>query len=308
MFSIASLQAVEYRLCRLPLFRKTGDREKLRRQGGSVAIITISRGSYSKGKEVAEKVARSLGYTCISRDLLVEASEQFNIPEIKLVRALHDAPTILERFSQGREKYLAYFASALLEKAQKDNVVYHGLAGHFYLQNIGHVLSVRILADFEDRVRFEMEREGISRDEAAYILKKDDEERRQWSLKLFGIDTSDPALYDMVLHIRKISVDDAVELIVRTAGLRSFRTTGESQSAVDDLTLAARIKAEIVSDYPSAKVTAQQGAVTISVESELSSGKRSVETVRWLTDMVQGIPGVREVSIKGTDGIVFAPE
>ncbi|AFM25169.1 AAA family ATPase [Desulfomonile tiedjei] len=273
-----------------------------------MAIITISRGSYSKGKEVAEKVALKLGYTCISRDLLVEASEQFNTPEIKLIRALHDAPTILERFSHGREKYLAYFASALLEKAQKDNLVYHGLAGHFYLQNIGHVLNVRILADFEDRVHFEMEREGISRDEAAYILKKDDEERRQWSLKLFGIDTSDPALYDMVLHIRKISVDDAVELIVRTAGMASFRTTVESQSAVDDLTLAARIKAEIVANYPTAKVTAQQGTVIILVELELSSGKRSVETVRWLTEMAQRIPVVKEVYIRGTNGVVFAPE
>lgn len=273
-----------------------------------MAIITISRGSYSKGKDVAEKVALKLGYTCISRDLLVEASEQFNTPEIKLIRALHDAPTILERFSHGREKYLAYFASALLEKAQKDNVVYHGLAGHFYLQNIGHVLSVRILADFDDRVRFEMEREGISREEAGHILKKDDEERRQWSLKLFGIDTSDPTLYDMVLHIRKISIDDAVDLIVSTAGLEGFRTTVESLSAVDDLTLAARIKAEIVSNYPTAKVTAQQGAVTISVESELSSGKRSVETVRSLTEMAQRIPGVKEVYVKGTNGIIFAPE
>lgn len=35
-----------------------------------MAIITISRGSYSKGKEVAEKVAEKLGYECISRDVL----------------------------------------------------------------------------------------------------------------------------------------------------------------------------------------------------------------------------------------------
>jgi len=99
-----------------------------------MAIITISRGSYSKGKEVAEKVAHRLGYVCLSRDLLLEASSQFNIPEIKLIRALHDAPSILERFTSGKERYLAYFAAALLERVQRDNVVYHGLAGHFYLK------------------------------------------------------------------------------------------------------------------------------------------------------------------------------
>ncbi|MEJ2224653.1 MAG: cytidylate kinase family protein, partial [Syntrophobacterales bacterium] len=73
-----------------------------------MAIITISRGSYSRGKEVAEKVAARLGYECISRDVLLEASEQFHIPEIKLVRAIHDAPSILERFTHGKERYVSY--------------------------------------------------------------------------------------------------------------------------------------------------------------------------------------------------------
>jgi len=48
-----------------------------------MSIITISRGSYSRGKEVAEKLAETLRYECISRDILLEASEEFNIPEIK---------------------------------------------------------------------------------------------------------------------------------------------------------------------------------------------------------------------------------
>jgi cytidylate kinase len=139
-----------------------------------MAIITISRGSYSKGKEVAEKVCARLGYGCFSRDVLVEASAEFNIPEIKLVRALHDAPSVLDRFTYGKERYLAYIEAAILERVQKDNVVYHGLAGHFFLKGVSHVLKVRIMADLEQRVQEEMAREGISRDEALYTLKKDD--------------------------------------------------------------------------------------------------------------------------------------
>ena len=48
-----------------------------------MSIITISRGSYSKGKEVAEKVAKKLNYTCIARDAIIEASKEFNIPRNK---------------------------------------------------------------------------------------------------------------------------------------------------------------------------------------------------------------------------------
>ena len=118
-------------------------------------IITISRGSYSRGKEVAEELAQKLGYEIISRDILLEASETFNIPEIKLIRAIHDAPSILERFTYGKERYVAYIQSTLLKHVQKDNVVYHGLAGHYFLRGISHVIKVRILADLEGPTRLQ---------------------------------------------------------------------------------------------------------------------------------------------------------
>ncbi|NIM21549.1 MAG: cytidylate kinase-like family protein, partial [Candidatus Latescibacteria bacterium] len=72
------------------------------------------------------------------------------------------------------------------------NVVYHGLAGHFFVKDISHVLKVRIIAEMEDRVKLEMERERISQSEARRILRSDDQERRKWSLSLFGVDTWDP--------------------------------------------------------------------------------------------------------------------
>jgi len=131
-----------------------------------MAIITISRGSYYRGREVAEKLAAQLGYECISREIILEASKEFNIPEIKLVRAIQDAPTILERFIHDKEKYLTYIRAALLKHVQKDNVVYHGLFGNFFLQDIPHVLKVRIVGDLESRVADEVKREGIPADKA----------------------------------------------------------------------------------------------------------------------------------------------
>ena len=55
-----------------------------------------------------------------------------------------------------------------------------------------------------------MRREHISEKEARHILKKDDEERRKWSMYLYGIDTNNASLYDIVLHIDNLGVDDAV--------------------------------------------------------------------------------------------------
>ena len=45
-----------------------------------MGIITISRGSYNRGKEIAQKLSEKLGYECISREILLKASEDFNVP------------------------------------------------------------------------------------------------------------------------------------------------------------------------------------------------------------------------------------
>ena len=207
-----------------------------------MAIITISRGSYYRGKEVAEKLAASLGYECISREILLEASQEFNIPEIKLVRAIQDAPKILERFTHEKEKYVAYIRAALLKHVQRDNVVYHGLFGNFFLQGIPHVLKVRIVGDLEARVADEVEREGIPADKARQIIVRDDEERRKWAYHLYGADTWDATFYDMVIHLRSITVDDAVSLIMHTLQFSGFQTTQESQQAIDNLVEATRLE------------------------------------------------------------------
>jgi cytidylate kinase len=254
-----------------------------------MSIITISRGSYSRGKEVAEKVAVALGYECISREILLEASEQFNIPEIKLVRAIHDAPSILERFTYGKERYVSYLKAALLKHIQKDNVVYHGLAGHFFLQEIPHVLKVRIVADLEDRIAEEMKRENISAAEARHILKKDDDERRRWSIQVFGVDTWDPMLYDMVLHIKAIKVDAAAELILQAARLPCFQTTPLSQKTLDDETLAARVQAALVEEFPTARVSAREGELFVDIKGDLTEEKEVMDRVRRIASHVAGI-------------------
>ena len=271
-----------------------------------MSIISISRGSYTRGSDVAHKVAETLGYECISRDVLIDASEIFNIPEIKLVRAIHDAPSILERFSYGKERYVAYIRSILLRHVQKDNVVYHGLAGHFFLQGIPHVLKVRIIADMEDRVREEMQRENISNDKARYLLKKDDDERRKWGLTLYGIDTWDPSLYDIVLKIKTITVDDAVKFILATLQRPSFTTTPESQKILDDLVLAAQIEAMLVNEFPRVKVVAKDGSADIYIGTSLgmvASSAKEREAIYRVQEIAISLGGAQSAQVHLTAGM-----
>ena len=258
-----------------------------------MSIITISRGSYSRGKEVAELLAKKLGYACVSRDVLLEASDQFNVPELKLVRAIHDAPSILDRFTYGRERYIKYIRAALLRHVQKDDVVYHGLAGHFFLQGVPHVLKVRIIADMEDRVSEEMRRESITADKARQVLAKDDEERRKWSMHLYGIDMWDPRLYDMTLHLGTISTQDAADLLLLNVRFPSFQTSTDSQKMLDDLTLAAQVEAAIGPDYHRVHAVADNGIVSVSVAAPLNMGEPAA---RKAEAIAMNVPGVKAVT------------
>ncbi|MBI9086597.1 MAG: cytidylate kinase-like family protein [Desulfobacterales bacterium] len=260
-----------------------------------MAIVTISRGSYSRGKEVAEKLAQELGYECISRDILLEASDEFNIPEIKLIRALHDAPSVLERFQNGKERYLSYLKSALLQHVKSDNVVYHGLAGHYFLRDIPHVLKVRVIADMADRVKEEMKRENISAEKALYILKKDDEERRKWGIQVYGMDTWDSRLYDMVLNVKTLTVDDAIRILSDTVRNPAFKTTPESQKRIDDMALAMKVQVALVQMVPSVKVEADAGHVFVSAFGE--NVPRSGDLMAKIKAIAAGVDGVGDVTL-----------
>jgi cytidylate kinase len=278
-------------------------------------IVTVSKQSYSPGKEVAEKVAQKLGFECISGEVLSEASDEFDVSEVELLRGVRDRPSILDRFTFGKERYSAYFQAALLSRLQGDNVVYHGLAGHYFVREVSHVLKVRIIGRLEDRVELVMQREAVfeqaassmsgmpgqgpvaparrrmSRDDALRALERSDEARKKWGLHLYGIDTHDPILYDLVIHLDHFSIEEAADVICRAAGLDRFQATAQSRQAIANLALAAQARARLIEPHPRIQVTADQGVVRVVVEGGTSSDEEAIR------EAVGAIPGVKKLEI-----------
>lgn len=247
-----------------------------------MSIITISRYSHSHGDEIARKTAKKLNYESISRRVIFEASEEFNIEELKLIRAIHDAPSILDRLSLNKEKYISFIKSALLKHFQKDNVVYHGLAGHFFVSGVPHALKVRIIADKEERIRLEMEQSKSQPEQALSNLRKDDQERRNWSQYLYGIDTEDINLYDLVINLHRVTIDHAVEIICDTVKLEEFKTTPESQKILDDMVMLSELESMLLEKGYDAKVDLRQGQYYISVKSKMTSENLLTNEIKTL--------------------------
>jgi len=89
-----------------------------------------------------------------------------------------------------------------------------------------------------------MKRENVSKEDAIQLVKKVDEERTKWSLKLYGMDTWDTRLYDLVINVGKITLDHAVDLICQTVQQKAFQPTTESQKQIEKLAREALLEAE----------------------------------------------------------------
>ena len=297
-----------------------------------MTIITISSGFCSSGGEVAGKVARRLGYRGLSEEVISEASQKFRIARDKLDHAIYNAPSIFERFFSEKQKYIAYVAAETLAQFRNDNVVYDGPAGHFftsivspmtakilayfkkdnvvydgfaehyYAGTISHLLNVRVAANLEDRILLLMEKTDLSPEQARKVLKKEDQGRNAWGRHFYGVDETDNGLYDLVVHVDKLTLDDAVDIICNTAAKPQFRTTPQSQQVIEDRALAAEIKAALYDDYPACEVVAEGKSVEIyarfTVHSDTAiSGK--------ITEKVSKIPGVASVTVILIPGVLF---
>ena len=259
-----------------------------------MSIIAIVRASYSHGKTIAEAVARELDYQCISEEVISMASQQFDIPENWLRRAVDNAPTLRDRFSYGKKKYIAYIRSALLEFAANDNLVFHALAGHFLLEGIPNVLRVMVSATIDERVKEIIKQKNISKKEALKTIDKFDKERKKWALYFYNRDPWDFSMYDLSLVIGRLTVNDAVEKILSTVKLPAFQTNASSIKILENEKLAARIKSDLMNFYADVEVSADNGTVTVHIKRSL---KQEAALTEDISSILMELPGVKNVHV-----------
>jgi cytidylate kinase len=255
-----------------------------------MAIITISRGTFSGGRNLAECVAEKLGYHCLARLSLHEAAKRYGVSDEELSEAISETPGILERLSSERMRYLACARAALVKEVKDDNVVYHGLAGHFLLQGVPHVLRVRVIANTEFRIKGAMERNRLTKKEAIDYIKKMDEKRVRWTKFLYHVDWHDPSLFDLVINIDHFDISDACEIISHTVHLDRFKTTPEAQKMMNDLALSTEVRAIVATN---------KGVADSGLEVEADGG---VITLRGTVESMQDADRIREI-VKAVSGV-----
>ncbi len=207
-----------------------------------MAVITISRQLESGGDEVARLVCDKLGYQYFDKRAMAQIGKELGMAAGAIESATNFQPAakgLLERWFGNFQDPLTTDASTWTFSAQSDalqdltvaqlvdiinagykkgNVVIVGRGGMAALQNKPDVLHVRIQAPFALRVKRLVERQHCLLEEAQAQMRARDLSDVEWIKRYFGLDSHNPALFDLIINTVKLGPVDAADLIIQALG------------------------------------------------------------------------------------------
>jgi cytidylate kinase len=256
-------------------------------------IITIYQGASGEGQELAEAVAQGLGYGCVGREVLVEASRRYDIPEAKLNEIVEKGMHWWERLLQDLRPYRIALQATLCELAHDGKLVYHGHLGHELLPGIGHVLKVLLTAPIDFRIEQVRARQDLTDAAAHHYIEEVDKARSRRLMAMFGTDWHDPNRFDLILNMSRMRREGATRVIIEAAKLEEYQSTPASEQAFNDLALGSRVHATLFAspDAQGSGLEVRAEGGHIYVKGRVDQGLED-EVVK----LVKNVPGVTKVT------------
>lgn len=210
------------------LFERQARRWELERRAGMPAargaVVSISRQPWADGEEVAARVAGWLDYGLFG---LAELQELARDPVLRerLVAGLEPAAraeverrasALFRELDPAEVRDLAAVVAALGERGM---AVVVG-RGALSVLPAERTLRVLVVAPREERARRLARAQGLDAAAADAQLAREDEERRTFLRERLGIESDDPALYDVVVNTASFSPEAAAALVVEAVRRR----------------------------------------------------------------------------------------
>jgi cytidylate kinase len=237
-----------------------------------MTVIAMTRGIGSHGNEIAAKVAERLGLEIVRSEVAANnVARRLGVSEGAVLRYLDGSASLLERWQIDRRKLFPYAAEEILQLALKGDVLIKGWGAATLLRELPQVISVRVCAPMDYRVRVMMERLG--RKDAHAVrgeIERFDAARGRTLRAYFNVEQEDARLYHVVLNTERLSIGACVQSICELAESPRFRDTLNSRSALANKLLEAKISSALVENISVAmaplgvSVSVADGKVTLS--------------------------------------------
>ena len=259
-----------------------------------MAIVTISHQMGAGGTEIGTALAQRMGYHYVDHELLEDAVRRYGVAEEKLSHLDETKPSLFERFDTETRHYITVLQTTLLEFAEADDVVLMGRGGQWLLRGIPHVLRVRIIAPFEQRVRRWIRQvaaqSGETPNQRAVVdlVRRDDAEKAGRMRYLYEVDIVDPNLYDLVINSERLKCEPVVEMLERALRRSDMATTDAGRRVVGSRALASRVQVALAThpDTRRYRVTVEADAGVVTLEGTAALD-RAVEVARTVPGVVQ---------------------
>ena len=215
-----------------------------------MAVLTISRQVAAFGDEIAAATAAKIGYRFVTRTDIERRIVELGFPAEKLRRYDEKRPGFFASLTKDRDEYLDYLQTAILENAADGNVILIGRGSFIILEDLPNHLAFRFIAP--DEIRLErLKREFNWNDrQALKRIQESDSNRLGFHKSFFNYDSTNPALFHLVINTGMLDVESAAVMIAETV---KSTITPEKEAAgqrrVDDLLIGQRIVNMLVFDY-----------------------------------------------------------
>jgi cytidylate kinase len=251
-----------------------------------MTVIAMTREIGSFGLDVAAGLAAKLGLRIIQSDAVANSiAERLGVKESAVLRYVNGSASLLERWQIDRRKLFHFAAEEILRLAQQDNVLIKGWGVATLLRDLPGVISVRVCAPLDFRVRVLMGRLGTKDAEAVRDqIERYDAARTRTMRAYFDVEQEDPRLYHVVLNTQRLSIEACVKTVSELAQSARFQDNAV-QSTLANKLVEAEISSALVerislSAAPlGVSVSVANGKVTLSGTTSSGSVRRRAEKI-----------------------------
>jgi cytidylate kinase len=200
-------------------------------------IVTVSRQYGSGGSEVAERVARALGWTLYDNAVVEEVASRLRMTPAEVSAREERVPSLVERMAtamalgapemmpmvgdiaaQPSEERMVMMTRRVIEDAvQAGPAVLVGRGAQCMLAARSDALHVYCYAPFEELVRYAVEVMGVPFGEAPRQVSDVNHQREEFVKRYFKRDWRDLANYDLCVNTARLGLDGSAELVTRLA-------------------------------------------------------------------------------------------
>ncbi|NUO37080.1 MAG: cytidylate kinase-like family protein [Gemmatimonadaceae bacterium] len=202
-----------------------------------MAVITVSRQYGSGGSEVAERVARALGWKLYDNAVVEEVAQRLRMTPAEVSAREERVPSLVERMAsamalgapemmpvvgdlvaQPSEERMVMVTQRVIEDAVRAGpAVLVGRGAQCMLASRTDALHVYCYAPVEELVRYAVEVLDIPFHEAGRKVAEVNHHREQWVKHHFKRDWRDFANYDLCVNTARLGLDGSAELVTLLA-------------------------------------------------------------------------------------------